>query len=84
MNPNDKPPANDLARGMEALNEKLLGAYLRRIGDGNPRVRRKAARGLGSLGPFAAEAVPVLESLCSDRHPGVRDCARWALAKIRP
>jgi HEAT repeat protein len=79
----DQPPSDDLARGIEALQEKLLGAYLRGLGDGNPRVRKKAARGLGNLGPSAAEAVPVLESLCRDRHAAVRDCARWALARIR-
>jgi HEAT repeat protein len=83
MKPNDQPPADDLARAIRALNEKLLGAYLRRVGDRNPRIRRKAAKGLGSLGPLAAEAVPALESLCRDRHPAVRDSARWALAKIR-
>jgi HEAT repeat protein len=83
MKANDQTSADDLARGIQALNEKLLGAYLGRLGDGNPRVRKKAARGLGGLGPFAAEAVPVLESLCCDHHPAVRDSARWALAKIR-
>jgi HEAT repeat protein len=83
MKPNAQAPAGDLAIGMRALQKVLLETYLKGLSDCNPRVRRKAARGLGNLGAAASDAVPVLETLCRDRHATVRDSARCALVKIR-
>jgi HEAT repeat protein len=71
-----------LAPGIEALQDKLLQTYLAGLQDNNPRIRRKAARGLGYLGRAAADAVPALTALREDGNPAVRQVAHWALARI--
>ncbi len=56
MKPNHLRPPPELASSIEALQEKLLRAYLAGLESSNPRVRKKAARGLGTMGPAAAAA----------------------------
>jgi len=80
----DESAPDDLAVGVRALEDKLLQAYLARVNDRNPRARKKAVRGLASLGAAAAQAVPVLLSLSDeDQDAAVRAAARWALGKIQ-
>ena len=82
MKPYHSAPAPELLPNIEALEAKLMHAYLSGLGDRNPRVRRKAARALGYLGRAAADAVPALDALREDDNPAVRGAARWALARI--
>ena len=56
-------------------------ALVRVTGDGEPRVRRAAARALGRIEDSAA--IPTLAQLLArDTDPGVRRAAAWALGKI--
>jgi HEAT repeat protein len=82
MKPNRAAPAPELLPNIEALEGKLVHAYLAGLRDRNPRARRKAARALGYLGRAAADAVPALDALREDDNPAVRGAARWALARI--
>jgi hypothetical protein len=74
------PP--ELAPSIKALQDKLLCTYVASLQDKSPRVRKKAARGLGYLGPAAAAAIPALGALSGDGNPAVREAVRWALARI--
>jgi HEAT repeat protein len=56
--------------------------YLAGLHNRDHRTRKKAARGLGYLGPAAAEAAPALRALCDDENRSVRHVARWALDRI--
>jgi hypothetical protein len=82
MKPNPVQTPPELAQSIKALQEKLPRAYLAGLQSSNPRVRTKAARGLGYLGPAAAAAIPALGALGGDRNPAVREAAHWALARI--
>lgn len=82
MTSNQAAPPPELAPGIEALQDKLLRTYLASLRDSNPRVRRKAARGLGYLGRAAADAVPALNNLREDGDRAVRQVVNWALARI--
>lgn len=82
MTSNQAAPPPELAPGIKALQHKLLQTYLAGLRDSNPRVRRKAARGLGYLGRAAADAMPALNALREDGNPAVRQVAHWALARI--
>ncbi len=84
MDPGQDARDDGLALGMRALRRQLLRAYTNGLGDASWRVRKKAARGLGELGPEAVEAVPLLEVALRDRHPQVREAAAAALQKIQP
>ncbi len=80
----DETATDDLAVGVRALQDKLLQAYLARVHDRNPRARKKAVRGLASLGAAAYQAVPVLRTLSGeDEDAAVRAAARWALDQIQ-
>jgi HEAT repeat protein len=83
MKPRSAPPP-DLAPNIEALQNELIRAHLAGVRDANPRVRKKAAHGLGRLGPAAASAVPALRALCDDENRTVCQAARWALGRIAP
>jgi HEAT repeat protein len=50
----------------------------------DPWARRQAARYLGSLGPFAKEAVPQLSVTRQDKDEEVRKAAAQALKNIQP
>ena len=82
MKPNPVQTPPELAQSIKALQETLLRAYLAGLESSNPRVRTKAARGLGYLGPAAAAAISALGALGGDGNPAVRKAAHWALAKI--
>jgi HEAT repeat protein len=84
MKPRYVEPPPELVPNIEALQHKLLHTYLGALRDPNPRVRKKAAHGLGGLGRAAAEAVPVLHAACDDENRAVRQAARWALGRISP
>jgi vesicle coat complex subunit len=84
MKPRYDDPPPELAPNIEALQDKLLHTYLAALRDANPRVRKKAAHGLGGLGRAAAEAVPALRAACEDENRAVRQAARWALERISP
>jgi hypothetical protein len=71
-----------LDSGKRALDRMLLRCYLTDLTSGEPRRRRKGARGLGALGPLARQAVPLLEGLLEDPDPKVRDAAAAALKNI--
>jgi HEAT repeat protein len=71
-----------LAGSKAALDARLLEAYLRDLSDPSWRVRKKAARGLGTLGPKATQAVPQLKALLNDQDVRVREAARQALEAI--
>src|SRR5262245_52601904 len=78
MKPNPIQPSPELAPSIKALQETLLRAYLAALEHSNLRVRTKAARGLGHLGPAATP----LDALGGDGNPAVRKAAHWALARI--
>ncbi len=82
MKPNHVRPPPELSPSIEALQEKLLRAYLAGLENSNPRIRKKAARGLGSMGPAAAAAVPALNALGGDGNSAVREAVHWALSRI--
>jgi HEAT repeat protein len=84
MKPRYAEPPPELIPSIEALQRKLLHAYLASLRDPNPRARKKAARGLGNLGAAAEEAVPALRTACDDEYRAVRQAARWALGRISP
>ncbi len=80
----DMPTADDTFAGrMLALNQKLLGLYLKGLGDESPQVRRKSIRGLESLRSLAVVAIPALEKALEDKDLKVRKAAAAALASIR-
>jgi HEAT repeat protein len=54
------------------------------LSEKNERVRAKAAEAVGSLGPAAREAEPMLRSLLGDKWSFVRESAEAALEKIKP
>src|SRR5262249_46814925 len=82
MKPHGAATAEESLQNIEALKAKLLRTYLPGLRDDNPRIRRKAARGLGFLGAAAAAAVPALDALQEDDNAAVRGAARWALSRI--
>lgn len=49
----------------------------------DPWARRQAARFLGSLGPYARDAVPALSAALQDKDEGVREAAAAALKRIQ-
>ena len=65
-----------------ALNELLVHQHMKGLGDANPRVRRKAAHGLTSLGKLAERAIPLLEALLNDSDRRVREAAAETLKAI--
>ena len=73
-----------LAGPIRALNRKLCEEYLKGLTNPSPLVRRKSARGLGSLGAAAREAIPALEVLLGDRDRRVREAAAAALRVLDP
>ncbi|MBI3467703.1 MAG: HEAT repeat domain-containing protein [Planctomycetes bacterium] len=73
-----------LAQRILALNQKLLGEYMKKLESESWQVRVKSARGLGSLQSIAAPAIPALEELLRDKDHRVRKAAALALASIRP
>jgi HEAT repeat protein len=75
--------ADTLAQSILALNKKLLGEYLKHLGNESWQVRVKSARGLGSLKGVAVTAIPSLEDLLGDKDHRVRKAAGLALASIR-
>jgi len=58
-----KSSKDSLANQMLALNELLLRERIKGLHDANPRLRRKAARGLSDLGKVAERAIP-FSKLC--------------------
>ena len=72
-----------LAGRMLALNQVLLGQYLKGLGDESPQVRRKSIRGLASLRGLAVVAIPALEKALEDKDLKVRTAAASALGTIR-
>ena len=72
-----------LAAQKLALNELLLKEYLAGLTHESPKVRRKAAHGIGGLGRLAVGAIPLLETLLKDRDRKVRDAAKAALESVR-
>ncbi len=71
-----------LANQMLALNEVLLQQRIKGLQDPNPRLRRKAARGLSGLGKVAERAIPLLEVLLNDPDRRVREAAAETLKGI--
>ena len=72
-----------LTERMLALDRELLRQYLKGLRSDNPRVRKKSASGLGTLGGLAGEAIPALEACLTDGDSRVRVTAAWALVAIR-
>ena len=72
-----------LAGRMLALNQKLLGLYLKGVENESPQVRRKSIRGLASLRGLAVVAIPALEKALEDKDLTVRKAAGAALQSIR-
>jgi HEAT repeat protein len=72
-----------LAGRMLALNQKLLGQYLKGLENDSPQVRRKSIRGLESLRSLAVVAIPALEKALEDQNLQVRKAAAAALQSIR-
>jgi HEAT repeat protein len=77
-----KGSKESLADRMLALNEVLLHQRMKGLQDPNPRLRRKAARGLSDLGKVAERAVPLLEALLKDPDRRVREAAAQTLKSI--
>jgi hypothetical protein len=79
----DFTEAPSLAAGKKALSDMLFRCYFHDVQSENPRLRRKGAKGLGSLGVLARNAVAVLESLLRDPNRKVREAAKAALVHVR-
>ncbi len=77
-----KESKESLADQMLALNEVLLHQRIKGLQDPNPRLRRKAARGLSDLGKVAERALPLLEALLNDPDRRVREAAAETLKSI--
>jgi HEAT repeat protein len=77
-----KSSKDSLADQMLALNEVLLRERMKGLHDANPRLRRKAARGLSDLGKVAERAIPLLEALLVDPDRRVREAAGQTLKRI--
>jgi HEAT repeat protein len=77
-----KSSKDSLADQMLALNEVLLRERTKGLHDANPRLRRKAARGLSDLGKVAEKAIPHLETLLVDPDRRVREAAGQTLKRI--
>jgi hypothetical protein len=75
--------ADDLTVPKDALAKILLEQYVEGLASPSWRARKKAARGLGELGPRAREAIPLLEAAVRDPNVGVREAALCALGKVR-
>lgn len=74
---------DELARSKRALADALVRAHLNGLGSTDPGRRRKAACGLGELGPAAGAAVAALEAAAGDGCEKVRRAAAAALRAIR-
>jgi hypothetical protein len=61
----------------------LIRPTIALLSDKNERVRAKAAEAVGSLGPAAREAEPMLRSLLEDEWAYVRESAEGALKEIK-
>jgi hypothetical protein len=68
IGPESRPAVSDLIAAASAANEDV-------------QVLRASASALGSIGPAAAEAIPILETLA--RMPRVQWAAEEALGRIR-
>ncbi len=77
-----KESKESLADQMLALNEVLFHQRIKGLQDPNPRLRRKAARGLSGLGKLAERAIPLLEVLLNDPDRRVREAAAETLKSI--
>jgi HEAT repeat protein len=77
-----KESKESLADQMLALNEVLLHQRMKGLQNPNPKVRRKAARGLLGLGKVAEKAIPLLEALREDPDRKVREAAAETLNSI--
>ena len=70
-------PAIDLSAARQ-----VMGAWLLRLQDSSPQIRRDAAETLGALGPAAKPAVPALVLLLNDQDTVVRERVTRALGSI--
>jgi len=61
---------------------QVMDAWLPRLQDSNPQMRRDAAATLGALGPTAKPAVPAFVLLLNDQDTVVRERATRALGSI--
>ena len=77
-----KTSKDTLADQKLALNEVLLRERIKGLRDANPRLRRKAARGLWDLSKIAKRAIPLLEALLVDPDRRVREAAAQTLKRI--
>jgi len=60
-----------------------VGALIITLSTGDSQIRRACAAALGSIGPDAASALPILRALAEkDSVQDVRDAASEAIAKI--
>ena len=69
---------------LSCCGKRAVPALLRALSDANSWARCQAARGLGRIGPDAAEAVPVLLRALDDTDENVRGSAACALGRIGP
>jgi len=70
-------PAIDLSAARQ-----VMDAWLLRLQDSSPQIRRDAAATLGALGPAAKPAVPALVLLLNDQDTAVRERVTRALGSI--
>jgi len=70
-------PAIDLSAARQ-----VMDAWLLRLQDSSPQMRRDAAATLGALGPVAKPAVPALVTLLDDQDTVVRERVTRALGSI--
>lgn len=70
-------PAIDLSAARQ-----VMDAWLLRLQDSSPQIRRDAAETLGALGPAAKPAVPALVLLLNDQDTVVRERVTRALGSI--
>jgi HEAT repeat protein len=75
--------ADDPVALMSRVNERLLPLYVAGLDSERWRVRRKAARGLATLGTVAAEAIPALKRIAErDADSRVREAAAETLKRL--
>lgn len=76
--------AREIGEHPPAVDERLVGALAKTVGDSDEQVRVLSAKALGAIGSGAKAGVPALERGLEDSQASVRTQAALAIARIEP